>query len=110
MSGTTEVRKLMEKLHAAHCGLKQVVRDYETVGFTRHEPELIAAARKIFWSAYRRLFDEYLTPLDARFRSGNEQALDEVIAFLATDVPAFRCGYIKEKWLRRLKSTSLTQA
>ena len=110
MSGTTEVRNLMENLHAAHCVLKQVLRDYETVGFTRNEPELIAAARKNFWSAYRRLFDEYLTPLDARFRRGDEQALDEVIAFLATDVPAFRCGYLKEKWLRRLKSTSLTQA
>ncbi|HMB27272.1 MAG TPA: hypothetical protein VKS99_04165, partial [Blastocatellia bacterium] len=47
---------------------------------------------------------------DARFRGGDEQALDEVIDFLATDVPAFRCGYLKAKWLRRLKSTSLTQS
>jgi hypothetical protein len=100
----------MEKLHAAHGTLKQVSGEYETVGFTSHEPELIAAARKKFWSAYRRLFDEYLEPLDARFRGGDERALDEVIDFLATDVPAFRCGYLKAKWLRRLKSTSLTQS
>jgi len=109
MSKTTDVRDLMEKLHAAHSELKLAWREYGTVGFTKHVPELITAKRKKFWSAYRRLFDEYLDPLDARFRSGDEQALEEVIAFLATDVPAIRCGYIKEKWLRRLKSVSLSQ-
>ena len=97
MSKTTDVRDLMEKSHVARSELKLAWREYGTVGFTRHEPELITAKRKKFWSAYRRLFDEYLDPLDARFRSGDEQALEEVIAFLVTDVPAIRCGYLKEQ-------------
>lgn len=110
VSRTTDVRKLMDKLHAAHGELKLALREYGTVGFAKHEPELITTKRKEFWSAYRRLFDDYLNPLDARFRSGDEQAIDEVIDFLVTDIPAIHCGYLKEKWLRQLKSTSLTEA
>jgi hypothetical protein len=110
MSRTTDIRELMEKLHAANNELKRVLREHGTVVRTKQELELITAARNKFHSAYRRLFDEYLDPLDARFRSGDEQVVDEVIAFLATDVPAIRCGYLKEKWLRRLKSASLSQA
>lgn len=109
MSKTTDVRKLMEKLRAAHSELKQALIGYRTVSVTKQEPGLITAAQNKFQSAYRRLFEEYLVPLDARFRSRDEEAVDEVIAFLAIDVPTIRCGYLKEKWLRRLKSASLSQ-
>jgi hypothetical protein len=36
-------------------------------------------------------------------------AADSVIDFLEIDIPAFRCGYVKEKFLRKLKSVALAE-
>jgi hypothetical protein len=99
----------MEKLHTAHGELNQALKEWGAVGFANQQPKPVIEKREKFWSAYRRLFDDYLYPLDARFRSGDEQAVNEVIDFLVTDIPAIRCGYLKEKWLRRLKSVPLSQ-
>jgi hypothetical protein len=97
----------MEKLLSSHRELKQAIR--ETTGFARQTPKLIETAREKLRSAQRRLLDDYLDPLGVSFRAGDEQAVDEVVDFLAIDIPAFRCGYYKEKWLRRLKSVPLTE-
>lgn len=108
MGSAKDVRDLVKKLHAAHNALKESLSNRR--GFSSIEPKEISEQRARFQSAYRQLFEEYLQPLDLRFRSGEEEAVNEVIDFLVIDSPAFRCGYVKEKWLRRLKSLLLTPA
>jgi hypothetical protein len=53
------------------------------------------------------LFTGYLGPLHEALLKGAPEAIHNVIDFLATDVLAFRCGYIKEGYLRILKSVPL---
>lgn len=55
----------------------------------------------------RELFDGHLAPLDAALNAGDADAVHAVIDFLETDVLAFRCGYAKEDYMRRLKHIAL---
>lgn len=106
MGKVKQPRELVEKLYATDQELKR--RLVQNIEFTREELKEVRSLREKFRSVYSQLFDDSLEPLDARFHNGDEQAVDEVIDFLKVDIPAFRCGYVKEKWIRRLKSTPLT--
>ena len=55
------------------------------------------------------LFEHYLGPSYEAFLAGEPAAVDNVIAFLSTDVLAFRCGYRKENYLRLLKSVPFSR-
>jgi hypothetical protein len=55
----------------------------------------------------RVLFDQYVEPDREALARGEPQAVDRVIDFLETDVPAFRCGYAKEEYLKMLGSMPL---
>jgi hypothetical protein len=110
MGKPASVRALMEKLHAAHQKLQRVRRENQDDSQHSSDATSLAAAQEKLLATYRRLFEDHLAPLDARFRSGEEQAVDEVIDFLEIDIPALRCGYVKEKWLRQLKTTPLNSA
>ena len=55
-----------------------------------------------------RLFERHLWPIYQDFRRGVPEAVDAIIDFLEVDVPAFRCGYAKESYLRDLKTIPLT--
>ena len=94
MHSATNVRELMEKLHRTHRALRQSLNESAANGFRKTEPKEITARRAAFQSAFRQLFDDYLEPLDQRFRLGEKQAIDEVIEFLRIDVPAFICVYL----------------
>lgn len=65
--------------------------------------------RNKFCEALNLLFQTELEPLRQTFLSDSVAAVDEVIDFLSVDIPAFRCGYEKEWYLRRLKSLPLTE-
>src|ERR1043165_2465428 len=54
------------------------------------------------------LFWGELAEVDKAFLTGNPEAVSKVIDFLEVDIPAFRCGYAKEWYLRRLKSLPLS--
>jgi hypothetical protein len=97
MNKTTIVAELVEKLHVAYQKLKHTV--------SQAEREI---AQRQIQAAHQHLFADYLQPLDARFRQGDEQAINEVIEFLAIGTPAIRCGYVRGKWLRQLKTTQLS--
>ena len=56
----------------------------------------------------RELFENHLGPLYQDFILGHSDAVDAIIDFLEVDVPAFRCGYVKEAYLRKLKAIPLT--
>jgi hypothetical protein len=55
----------------------------------------------------RVLFEQYVEPDHEALARAEPQAVDRVIDFLETDVPAFRCGYAKEEYLKRLRSMPL---
>ncbi|MBI5092658.1 MAG: hypothetical protein HZB26_09485 [Candidatus Hydrogenedentes bacterium] len=54
-------------------------------------------------------FYELLSPLWGPFLSGAPKAVDAVLDFLEVDVPAFRVGYAKEWFYRRLKRVPLSE-
>ncbi len=54
------------------------------------------------------LYETALVPRRAAFLKGNSLAIDEIISFLAVDIPAFRTVYDKEWYYKRLKKLPLT--
>lgn len=111
-----DYQTLMSQLHSAHQNflrqgqkwkdgeLPQAAKD----GANDREPENIVIARRLFSSAFNKLFDTKLIPLEARFQTDPASAVNEIIDFLAVDIPAFRCGSYKEFFLKKLKTTRLT--
>jgi hypothetical protein len=67
-----------------------------------------AVARDKFLREHNRLFDE-LQRYEKGFSEGSHEAIDAVIAFIEVDIPAFRTGYAKERFYRRLKSLRLSE-
>jgi hypothetical protein len=97
MDKTDDATEMIEKLHAAYQKLKHASSQIER-----------EISQRQIKSANQRLFVNYLEPLGTGFRQGDEQAINEVINFLAIDTPAVRSVYIREKWLRRLKAIQLS--
>jgi hypothetical protein len=47
-------------------------------------------------------------PIDAKLRESDTSCIDDAIAVLSIDIHAFRVGYLKAAWLRRIKRLALT--
>ena len=54
-------------------------------------------------------YAEGLAPVLEGFLAGEPAAIDEVFTFLEIDTPAFRSGYSKEWYYRKLKRTILSE-
>lgn len=104
------LRSLMQELYDAHREFRAKWDKWWNGGGKQPEPETVKNTRDRFWAALNRLFGERLEPLYSAFASDPVGAADAVIDFLEIDIPAFRCGYVKEKFLRRLKSITLTDS
>lgn len=100
----------MQELYDAHRDFRgEWDRWWGTGGTRSPEPESVKKARDRFLDALNRLFDEGVQPLYSSFTADPAEATDAVIDFLEIDIPAHRCGYVKEKFLRKLKSVALTE-
>ncbi len=99
---------LVKALHLADQNFKTVRKKFG-VGFRKIEPKEITEARRVFLQTLEKLFDE-LEKYDRDFATGDSDAIDSIINFLEVDIPAFRCGYAKEKYFRKLKSLPLNEA
>jgi hypothetical protein len=97
----------MKSTYLAHLEFHSVW-DKEYVNKTKLEPIQVTEARDRFFGELNRLFNE-LSKYEKDFFNGDPKAIDNILDFLETDIPAFRCGYAKEKFYRRLKSMKLTQ-
>jgi hypothetical protein len=105
----------MEKAHLAHQDFRREWNDWQNGKLARkvkkqlkgHEPESVTVARNNFFDASNFLFNTKLAPLEIKFRTNPEAAVDEIIEFLSVDIPAFRCGYAKEWFLKKLKAVPL---
>jgi hypothetical protein len=96
----------MNSVYKAH-------RDFHAAWSTRYrkprtqpEPVEVTNCRNYFFVQLDRLFNE-LAKYEENFFNGKPEAIDAILNFLEVDIPAFRCGYAKEKFFRRLKSLPL---
>lgn len=99
----------MQNLYDAH-------QNFKKAWASRHRSKLkdgkipeVDLTRNKFRDALNLLLQTKLNPLRQAFLTDSVAAVDDVIDFLAVDIPAFRCGYEKEWYLRRLKSLPLTE-
>ncbi len=99
----------MQNLYVAHQNFKKAWATQHRAKLKDKEPSEVDLTRNKFWNALNLLFQTKLDPLRQTFLTDSVAAVDDVIDFLAVDIPAFRCGYEKEWYLRRLKSLPLTE-
>ena len=98
---------LVKSLYLAHKNFTETWNKYG-VGFKKAEPKEVTEARNIFWKASEDLFKE-LWKYEKDFFAGDSDSIDAILNFLEIDIPAFRCGYAKEKFFRKLKSLHLNE-
>lgn len=98
---------LVNSLYSANRNFRETLKKFGQ-GFRKTEPKEITTARNIFWKAFEDLFNE-LGKYEKDFLAGDSDAIDSIINFLEIDIPAFRSGYAKEKYFRKLKSLSLNE-
>ncbi len=111
MADSKRYREILEKIreaHQAHSRAWNSIRSKtgnNTIAYQETKKELDELYRQLTF-LYSSLLDPVLKP----FLAGETSAVDEVIAFLAVDVPAFRCGYQKEWFYRKLKKIALSRS
>ena len=102
-------RELMQNLYVTHREFKKEWATWERVGLNGKEPKEVTLTRDKFWDSLNILFGIKIEPLHDAFLADSISAINDVIDFLEIDIPAFRCGYEKEWYLRRLKSLPLNE-
>ncbi|HET9801907.1 MAG TPA: hypothetical protein VFP96_01600 [Candidatus Acidoferrum sp.] len=110
MPNEERYRELLENIREAHAEHKRIWEDKKRR--TKNNTKAYAAAdaaNRVLILRLRELYETALTPRRAAFLKGNSQAVDEIISFLGVDVPAFRTGYDKEWYYRKLKKLSLSE-
>lgn len=101
-------RKSVERLYTAHAEFKRAWEAYRPYWRTTSEPQEVTDARHKFLAALDALFG-MLEPLEQPFLAGEAKAIDAVLEFAEVDIPAFRCGYAKQWYFRKLKSLPLNK-
>ena len=101
-------RELVERVHVAHTDFTKAWKTAPH-GHASKEPQDVTETRVKFRQALNALFVK-LEPLEQAFLAGDPQAIDAILDFSEVDIPAFRCGYAKQKYFRKLKSLSLNKA
>ena len=114
--------QLMAEIHIAHIQFQTVWREAKApvVGDAKFgSPEYYAANHHAYQvaapeservkSLLKELFWDELGEIDKAFLAGDTQAITNIIEFLEVDIPAFRCGYAKEWYLRKLKNLPLSK-
>lgn len=100
--------EMMNRAHKAHQEFHLIFAEYlKNDGRHKTEPPKVRQAREHFFSEYDRLWQNLLAPLIGSFQNDKSSAIDELIEFLDVDIPVFRCGYLKEYFLKRLTSVEL---
>ncbi len=100
---------MMKRLFDAQTNFHSYWDSWLRRGQCGEEPLELSEARKEFLQAENELWEKLLFPLQEKFAGDPASAVDDVIDFIEVDIPAFRCGYVKERFLRRLKSVQLTE-
>jgi len=109
MPNRERYRLLLEHIYRAHAEHRKIWE--ETKRKTGNNTEAYKTAQKASRELFRNLevlYETTLTPLRQAFLEGQSQAIGEIITFLGVDIPAFRVGYDKEWYYRKLKKLKLS--
>lgn len=98
----SSLRHLMQSAHDADCAFKKALAT-----IANKEDPRVKDARATFFEMHNQLWNRKLDPLQQRFSEDPRGTVDGVIDFLEIDIPAFRCGYLKEHFLQKLKAVEL---
>lgn len=110
MPSPERYRELLENVRRAHLDFKNAYRfangsrGKNSKGRGKAEAELEELYKHL------RILGGLLEDIRKRVADGSSQAVDDLIEYLAVDIPAFRSGYAKERFYRQLKKIPLTQA
>jgi hypothetical protein len=101
-------RELLENIreaHTAHAAAYKKARSRLGTNSKAHE----ATKKELdaFHSHLKLFYENVLGPMAEPFLAGKSTAIDEVLNFLEVDLPAFRTGYSKEWYYRKLKKLEL---
>lgn len=113
MSSRERYRELLENVHRARLEFKHAYgnanegRGKKSKDANRHRK---AEAELEEFYKHLRILNDSLDVLWKGLDSGSSQAIDDLIEYLAVDIPAFRSGYAKERFYRKLKKLPLTKA
>jgi hypothetical protein len=99
---------LIKHLDVAHKNFKQVWNKYGN-GFRKTEPEEITIARDKLFTAFNELFRK-LDEFEKGINKNDPSDIDQIISFVEVETTAFRIGYARQRFFRRLKSTSLNES
>jgi hypothetical protein len=95
-SSTHLFETLLSRSHTAHVEFHREWKNYYD-GSRKPEPQSLIDARKRFNVESDRVF-EALGRYEEWFVEGDANSIDAILDFIAVDIPAFRCGYAKEKY------------
>jgi hypothetical protein len=101
-----ELLENMREAHAAHAAAYKRARSKCGTNQKAHE-----ATKTELESLHKQLnffYESILAPLLNPFLAGEPTAIDEVLTFLEVDIAAFRTGYSKAWYYRKLKSLKLS--
>jgi hypothetical protein len=101
-------RELLKNIQNAHAAQSAAYKKARSSLGTNSRA--YAATKKELEALYTHLgffYKNVLGPLADPFLAGDSNAIDEVLNFLEVDVPAFRTGYSKEWYYRKLKRLEL---
>lgn len=110
MPSRERYRELLENVRRAQLDFKNEYRlpkgsrDKNSKGRRKAEAELEKLYKPL------RILYGLLEDIRKRLADGSSQAVDDLLEYLAVDIPAFRSGYAKEGFYRQLKKIPLTQA
>ncbi len=108
MSNRERYWQLLEGIRDAH---SEHARAYQTArskfGTNRKAHEATEAELQELKRRVEFFYRMILHPLQEPFLAGHSPAIDEIVTFLEVDVAAFRSGYSKEWYYRKLKALKL---
>lgn len=82
-------------------------KEMNNCSWGKPEPKTVTISRNKMFEDLNRLWDLKLSPLQIKFAKNPLETVDEIIEFLSVDILAFRCGYLKEFFLTKLKTLEL---
>lgn len=110
MPSRERYRELLENVRRADLDFKDAYRLAKESGDKNSKRRGKPEAQLEEFYKHLRILSGLLEDIRRRLADGSPQAVDDLIEYLAVDIPAFRSGYAKERFYRQLKKIPLTQA
>jgi hypothetical protein len=102
-------RELLQRINEAHRGLTDAHRKARSkFGASNKTRAAIEKELEAFHAEHKFFYGSAIQPLTKSFLAGEPSGISEVIDLPEVDIAAFRAGYTKEWYCRKLKATELS--